>query len=274
MKKLLAATLSLLLAVCLTACHQQPALLPTTIPKTNAPPSSIPKATAPSTTILETTVPESAPPATTVPEHSSLYIPGVSVEDVILYFNEVCLDREIGHSGDPSVIQKWTEPIHYGITGDCTEEDLATLSAFTAWLNTVDGFPGIHETDDPGQINLRIYFCDQQNMLAIMGESFTDMDGAVTFWYLDNEIYDATICYRTDLKQQLRNSVILEEIYNGLGPIQDTVLREDSVIWQEFSSPQTLTAIDELLLRLLYHPSMRCGMNAQQCEAVIRQLYY
>ena len=68
--------------------------------------------------------------------------------------------------------------------------------------------------------------------------------------------------------------MILEEIYNGLGPIQDTSMRSDSIIYSEFSQPQNLTDIDELLLKLLYHPDILPGMNAQQCEQVIRALYY
>jgi hypothetical protein len=76
------------------------------------------------------------------------------------------------------------------------------------------------------------------------------------------------------LDQYRRNSVILEEIYNGLGPIQDTSLRSDSIIYSEFSQPQALTNIDELILKLLYHPDIMPGMNAEQCETIIRQLYY
>ena len=68
--------------------------------------------------------------------------------------------------------------------------------------------------------------------------------------------------------------MILEEIYNGLGPIQDTQLRLDSIIYSGYSIPQSLTQVDELILRLLYHPQMQCGMNADACEEVIRQLYY
>ena len=91
---------------------------------------------------------------------------------------------------------------------------------------------------------------------------------------MDNQIYDAIICCRTDLNQVVRNSVILEEIYNGLGPVQDTVLREDSIIYSYYSEPQSLTEVDELILKLLYHPDIVCGMDATDCEAVIRQLYY
>ena len=218
--------------------------------------------------------PEGEKPAITEPEHSSLYVPGVNVEDVILYFNEVCLDSEFINSGDPSRVQKWMTPIYYRLEGNYHEQDVAVLNSFAAWLNDIEGFPGLFPTEDLGKRNLWIYFCDRQRMIDLMGPDFTDMDGAVTFWYTNDEIYDEIICYREDMDQDLRNSVILEEIYNGLGPIQDTTMRPDSIIYQEFAQNQWLSSVDELLLRLLYHPEIRPGMTAQECEQVIRRLYY
>ena len=218
--------------------------------------------------------PAPTPPQETVkPAHSPLYIPHVAVEDVIVYFNEVCLDSEFINSGDPSFVQKWADPIYYTIEGSYTDEDLAALTAFTQWLNGMEGFPGIYPTEDRTQRSLRLCFCSQQELVTLMGSDYEYMDGAVTFWYDSNIIYDAIICVRTDLDQQLRNSVLLEELYNGLGPIQDTTLRSDSLIYQEFSQPQWMTPVDELILRLLYHPEILPGMDARQCEQVIRSLY-
>lgn len=207
-------------------------------------------------------------------EHSDFYIPGVRVEDVILYFNEVVLDSEIINSGDPSRLQRWETPIYYILYGEYTEEDISTLNNFTNWLNTIKGFPGIYETNDIRKANLKIHFVNEKRMLELMGDKFTGLDGAVSFWYDNDKIYDAIICYRTDLNQHLRNSVIIEEIYNGLGPIQDTNLRTDSIIYSGFSEPQSLTKIDELILKLLYNPLFKTGMNYKDCENVIRQLYY
>ena len=244
----------------------------TPVPSTQAslPPETTEAAPVPPPT--ETTLPaETLPPE---PVHSELYIPEVSTEDVIRYFVEVCLGAEYIHSGDPSLLQKWEEPIAYILHGDPTAEDLDTLSGFTAWLNTIEGFPGISRTEDAAAANLRIHFCSQEMLLELMGQQFTGLDGAVTFWYQEDAIYDAIICCRTDLDQHLRNSVILEEVYNCLGPIQDTYLRPDSIIAQEFSTTQSLTKVDELILKLLYHPRMTCGMDSSQCEAVIRELYY
>ena len=208
------------------------------------------------------------------PLHSELYIPDVPVEDVITYFNEVCLDAEYVTSGDPSRVQKWNSPIRYYIFGTPTAEDLQQLEKFCDWLNNVEGFPGISLIDNQYDANLKIYFCDSDTMLQILGNPFYGNDAGVTFWYDNDMIYDASICIRSDLTQYLRNSVILEEIYNGLGPVQDTVLREDSIIYSNYSEPQELTAVDELILTLLYHPEIKYGMNAEECETIIRQLYY
>ena len=257
----------LLTALLLAGCAEA---APETMPATEAP---IPETTAAATLPPETAAPTE--PAETQPEHSEFYIPGLSVDDVILYFNEVCLDAEFVNSGDATLLQKWTVPIRYSLHGTYTEEDRATLNSFTHWLNTIEGFPGIAEAGEDEPANLQIHFCTPSQMTELMGSQYTNMDGAVTFWYnMDNEIYDAIICCLNSLGQSLRNSIILEELYNGLGPVQDTSLRPDSLIYAEFSEPQELSEIDELILQLLYHPDMKCGMDSVQCEEVIRKLYY
>ncbi len=229
----------------------------------------------PTTSTVNTTATQPAVVTTAAQApHSPLFLPDVGVEDVITYFNEVCLDAEFVNSGDATRLQKWTTPLRYRLHGDYTSDDLAVLAAFETQLNTIDGFPGIAHAADDESANMNIHFCTQSDMQDLLGESFVNMDGGVTFWYDNNQIYNAVICYRTDIDQTVRNSVILEEIYNGLGPIQDTSLRQDSIIYSEFSTPQALTEIDELLLKLLYHPQMQCGMTAAECETVIRELYY
>ena len=223
-------------------------------------------------TVTETVIEPITVP--TEPEHSSLYFSELPVDDAIAYFNEVCLNAEIINSGDPAVIQKWTAPIRYQLHGDYTQEDLSVLSGFCDFLNDLEGFPGISQTDHGEEVNLRIHFCTRDELVQILGDHFGDVDGGVTFWYQDDVIYDAVICIRTDIDQNTRNSVILEEIYNGLGPIQDTDLCENSIIYSGFSTPQDLSAVDRVILELLYHPMITCGMDRNACEAVIRQLYY
>ena len=210
----------------------------------------------------------------TDPPHADFYDPDICVDDLITWFSEVNFDAEMVHGGDPGVIQKWEVPIYYYVFGAPTDEDLKTVDSFVQWVNTVEGFPGMAQTTDLGQANMKLYFCDNTQLQNIMGPGFEGLDGAVTYWYDNNIIYDATICIRTDLTQHLRNSVIKEEFYNGLGPINDTYLRQDSIIYANFSEPQELTAADELIMKLLYSPEIQCGMTMEQCTEIIQNLYY
>ena len=209
------------------------------------------------------------------PTHSPYYISGVDTDTMLRYFSEVALDAEFINSGNASLVQKWNDSVRYLLIGAPTEEDRAAVAAMASSMNGISGFPGMYEVSDPGSANLEIHFVSADEMIHILGDNFYGCDGGVTIWWNgDQQIYKATICIRTDLDQYVRNSVIMEEIYNGLGPIQDTNLRSDSLIWSGYSTPQGMTQVDMLIMKLLYHPNIRCGMNAQQCEKVIRELYY
>ncbi len=208
--------------------------------------------------------------------HSDLYIEGLDVETVIEYFAEVCLDTEYGDKTNNVYVRKWLEPIAYRVFGDYTESDRAVLEDFVAQLNGIYGFPGMYETDSEHDIDLEIYFCNERDFLAIMGDDFAGNWGGVSFWFwLENyEIYDETIAIRSDIPQFERESIIREEIYNGLGPVQDTECRYDSIIYQWSNAAQAMSPEDVLILKLLYHPSMRGGMGYDECAKVIRELYY
>lgn len=212
---------------------------------------------------------------TQIPPHSEFYIESLTLEEVTEYFTEVSLDAEYVFDGDATSLQKWTEPVLYYVYGSPTAEDIEVLNDFCEWLNSIYGFPGIHETDNPDTANLDLHFCGYDEMIDIMGETYRGNDGCVRIWFDNNdEIYEAVICCSSEIDQEIRNSVIIEEIYNGLGPIQDTSLRSDSIIYAGYSYPQNLTQVDELILKLLYHPSLECGMNADECAEAISQLYY
>lgn len=210
--------------------------------------------------------------------HSTLYLEGVDVEDVIRYFNEVALDTEYATGeGNASLIQKWGEKITYRFLGDPTEEDKIVLKELFEQLNQISGFPGIEEAA-VGQVpSLQFYFQDRVDFMANFGDfiGYEEADGAAQYWYYTatNVIYTGRIGYRTDIGQELRNSVLLEEVVNLLG-FNDTVVREDSIVYQYSSEAQELSKMDWLLLKLMYHADMKPGMNAEACEQVIRTLYY
>ena len=212
-------------------------------------------------------------PKLEISAHSPLYVEGVSVDDAIAYFAEVCLDTEFGDKTSGSLIRKWVEPFYYTVYGQPTDRDMEVLNRFVAEINSIENFPGMYPVESGA--DLEIYFYDQYNFEALMGSDFVGSWGGVTFWFDGlSQIYTETISIRTDIPQDARDSIIAEEIYNGIGPVQDTSLRDDSLICQWSNSNYDMTAVDRLILQLLYHPSIQTGMDYAQCEAVIRQLYY
>ncbi len=208
------------------------------------------------------------------PLHSELYIEGLDAETVINYFAEVCLDTEFGDKASNQYVRKWTQPIYYRVFGTPSETDSAVLNNFVSVVNTIPGFPGMYPTESEYGIDLEIYFCGERDFLNIMGSDFVGCWGGVTFWYDSFEIYSETIAIRTDIPQSNRNSIIPEEIYNGLGPVQDTTQRFDSIIYQWSDLNTKMSAEDELILKLFYNPAIRPGMGYDECAKVIRELYY
>lgn len=211
-------------------------------------------------------------------KHSKFYLEGYSVEDVLKYFNEVVLNTEYATgAGDATLVQRWDIAIRYRVEGDFKKEDIEILEKFFAELNKVDGFAGVSEAKETETPNLYIYFEGREafndRFLDFVNNEYAD--GVARYWYYTetNDIYEGTIGYCTDMAKESRESVLLEELVNCLG-IGDSVLREDSIVYQYGSDVKELSEMDWLIIKLLFNPRIRCGMDIEQCEEVIRELYY
>lgn len=214
----------------------------------------------------------------TTPEHSELYLPQYSTDKIWDYFEEIVLDMEYNEGeGDVTLVQKWNAPINYRIYGNPTDKDLEVLSDLFAQLNKVKGFPGIYPARDGEFDNLAISFLDKKTFNEEFSTFLNNEDayGATQFWYYleNNEIHTARIGYRTDIDQNTRVSILLEEVVNMLG-ISDTVLREDSIVYQYSNDNMALSDVDWVILKLLYSSDIKSGMDAESCKAVIQKLYY
>ena len=252
--------LILMLSILLVGCHPSPEPIRTEE-------TSVPVTTETATV-----------PTTTQPLHSELYLPDHGPEQIFAWFEEVVLDMEYSEGeGDITLVQKWMVPIGFRVYGTPTEEDLAVLNGFVAQMNRIPGFPGFYTAEAEGQEHMQIHFLDGDAFRegfssVINGE---DAYGATQFWYYTqtNEIHTARIGCRSDIPQSERNSVLVEEIVNALG-ISDTFLREDSITYQYSNENTALSNVDWTLLKLLYHPDVKCGMDREQCASVIQKLYY
>jgi hypothetical protein len=216
--------------------------------------------------------------STSSSNHSNLHLPNYSTQQIIDYFEEVVLHMEYADgNGNTSLVQKWNAPIRYRIYGDYTKTDLEVLTNLFAQLNEVKGFPGIYAATQGEQENLTIDFFDHETFSAVFSTILNGEDayGATQFWYYTdtNEIHTASVGYRTDIDQTIRTSILIEEIINMLG-ISDTVLREDSIVYQYSNDNMALSDVDWVIVKLLYEPSICCGSDFDGCSESIRELYY
>ena len=144
-------------------------------------------------------------------------------------------------------------------------------------LNEIKGFPGIYPAEKDETEAMTIHFYNRHEFRDNMSQYIANeiADGTAVYWFYNDshQIYSAKIGYRTDIKQKTRNSVILEEVVNALG-LGDSTLREDSIVYQEYSLPQELSDMDWIILKLLYSPEIHSGMGQDECAEVIRKLYY
>ena len=229
--------------------------------------------------LTETTTPTIAPTTQpTIPAHASFYHPNYTCDQIWTYFEEVALHGEYSTgTGDPALIQKWQAPLRYRIYGAPTEEDIAVLEEFFSQLNAMPGFPGIFLAGEDELSNFNIRFLDETDFNSAFSSMLNgeDANGAAQFWYYNdsNEIYTANIGYRIDIDQDVRNSILLEEIVNALG-LSDSILRTDSIVYQYSDENLCLSDVDWIILQLLYATDIECGMNAAQCCAAVQEMYY
>ena len=273
MKTCIALFLAMLI---LTGCGVQRVSAPTEEPTEYTHPHTLTGGTLPPET--EETQPEVTLPAApdTIPLRE-----GISTQEALDSFREVCMAAEFPGAGvDYTLLHRWERPVIYRIASDCTPEDLATVEKFAQWLNALPGFPGMYpEAENSGEANLLLFFWDQEALDAYTREQsgITGCEGYTTVWYDDENLAvdHGTIYLLSSMAQEDRESVILEEIYNTLGPLQDTVFREDSIIYQLTAEEPArwLSPMDELILELLYRPELVSGDPWDTCETLIRQVY-
>ena len=251
----------------------------------DAPGTAVPEPELPDHSGGETVPPEEERPdhtqentAPPQPVHSELYLPDCTAEQITEYFEEVVLNTEYSDgTGEDYLVQKWLSPICYRVFGTPTDTDSEVLGALVEQLNAIPGFPGIRAAEDGEAEDVSISFLEREAFetsfsVVTNGE---DSFGAVQYWYYTqtNELYAACIGCRTDIDQEERNSVLVEEVINMLG-ISDTVLRPDSITYQFSNDNTALSEIDLVILKLLYDPAIACGMDAERCAQVIQELYY
>lgn len=194
---------------------------------------------------------------------------GYAPSEIISYFCDVALGAEYGETEE--VVIRWGEPVRYHIGAGATEADLQQIYSLIDALNKVPGFPGFVPAASAEDASLTVSFVDTAGMEAAAGDSF---NGYVTLrWALDGYgIVSGQIYYNTELDQGERNAVIVEELVQSLGLLNDTYDHPESIFYQYHTDTSWPTTLDWAVIQLLYSDGITPGMDGQAARAAAAQL--
>jgi hypothetical protein len=195
---------------------------------------------------------------------------GLFSSEEIDYFAEVALGTEFG--GSAAVVARWARPMRVKVNGAPTPADLQTLRQVVQDLNAIlgDGRVSIVERDP----NVNLHFVPRRRFAEVNPDYVSGNEGFVTvFWDAEFRIYRGTVLITTEgISQRERSHLIREELTQGLGLLKDSNRYPESIFYQPWTDTQFYAPIDRTLIRMLYHPALRPGMNEIEVRATFNSL--
>lgn len=213
---------------------------------------------APTITTLTTT--------TTVPASTST-LAVIYPQAALDYFVEIAFGPEFG--GGPQEIRKWTQDVRIVVHGDPNDEDRATLEDVIADLNQIIGTIDVSLVEEDGNVDL--HFAPQGQFGDIEPNYVSGNMGFFWVWWdgQGNITNSRVLVSTTGLTQEERNHIIREEITQQMGLMNDSYSYQDSIFQQAWTTMQEYSALDEIVIELLYLPEVEVGMGvAEALDAI------
>jgi hypothetical protein len=224
--------------------------------KPTAKPTKKPSTPATSTTSPTATTETSWTSETTTPPVE------LSYSEILDYFEEIALRREYGGGSFDGVVCRWQEPIKVDISGSYTQDDYDWLLAHIDYLNSLGCLPVISVVPT-SDANYHVFFTELNQLPNVIPGYVEGNWGFVSInWDSNGQVYLANMGIASDVtNQRQRNHLILEEFTQGLGLLNDSYKYPDSIFQADWTETQSITALDEWVIRLLYSPDIQAGMK-------------
>ncbi|WP_415405230.1 DUF2927 domain-containing protein [Tateyamaria sp. SN3-11] len=210
----------------------------------------------------------------------------------IVFFNEYASGgQSVGVSGQ---LRRWSAPVRIGVEFGASvppsqrARDMADVRTYASRLARSTGHP-VSVGSNP---NFLVFFVGEDDRAATLNQRATRLPGVTTINLapvrnLPEDAYCAVAAYasganrstytaavaviRAENPDLLRLSCIHEELAQGLGLANDSPDARPS-IFNDDDEFALLTDHDELLLRMLYDPSLQPGQSMADARATVNQL--
>ena len=222
--------------------------------------------------------------------------------DLARNFEQIALFSELTQMGGrfmadgrPGVINRWRDPVriemHFGasVPPERRRIETATVTAYAARLSAASRHP-VSVVERGGNFHVYLVDLDEQRRLAPdllrvapglgrSGAAAIASLGRSTYCTVfalaqagDSNVLSAAVALvRTEHPDLSRLACYHEEIAQGLGLTNDSPLARPS-IFNDDDEFALLTRHDEQLLRMLYDPRLRPGMDAAEARPIVRAL--
>jgi hypothetical protein len=204
--------------------------------------------------------------------------PGLSAYEnsLISYFKEIALGFEFGNASE--LTRKWPSTMKVFVGGDTNPVLLNELGKIKNEINALatDGF-SVEIVSDSLQSNYYVFFGSgeayakkypyiQNRIASNFGLFILFFNGENHFTY--GHMY--VDIFRADTTAQ--KHLLREEFTQSLGLAKDSPLYPESIFHANWTTTTAYTQMDQDLIRLLYHPEMKAGLNKFQVDAVLRKI--
>ncbi len=130
-----------------------------------------------------------------------------------------------------------------------------------------------YPAEEPAPCSLTVHFVPRCQFSEYIPSAVPGNVGYfVTYWNDKDEIVSAIALIASDADQAERVHCIREEITQALGPMRDSFKYPDSIFYQPWSLVSHFSGMDKALIRTLYGPSIRPGMNAAQVRRALKHI--
>lgn len=183
------------------------------------------------------------------------------------YLVEIGLGGEFGNT--TPIVHKWVEDVRVRVLGSPTAADRDALRDTVADLNDLMDSVRVSLVEtDPAE--LTVHFIPQAQFEEVLPQYAPGSDGFIwSLWDASGALTEGTVLIRSDgTSQELRSHLVREEVTQAFGLANDSFRYQDSIFQQAFTMVGDYAAIDEAIIRMLYHPQVRPGMD----EAELRQV--
>jgi hypothetical protein len=174
------------------------------------------------------------------------------------------------------LVKKFAGPVRVFVDDRSTARRGGEVTAFLRTLTGLISGLALSVVPDPAEANYRVFVIDRADYGTVVA---AEVYGRPTSSFAPGKCLvrvisgafgitrsDAVIV--ADEGEFLFHRCMVEEILQGLGPVNDDATLKDSV-FNDDSAASTFTGFDRYILNMLYHPLVRPGMSIQQARRVL-----